>query len=177
MLIPDFKGDPEALEIVMKAQPEVLNHNTETVVRLQREIRTAASYGRSLALLWRGRQMAAGGAVKSGLIVGMGETKEEVLGALADLRVGPTGAVVLSRQGGASGGGLGLSRRGGGSRPASAPKAAHRAWRRRGSADLAIPVNASGRVCSVSTMASPTPSCPEHRVRTTAGSRPRVAAR
>ncbi|MCB2223069.1 MAG: lipoyl synthase [Actinobacteria bacterium] len=86
VLIPDFKGDPEALATVMKARPEVLNHNTETVVRLQRDIRTAASYGRSLALLWRARGMTSGGAVKSGLIVGMGESKDEVLGALADLR-------------------------------------------------------------------------------------------
>ncbi|MBU1227491.1 MAG: lipoyl synthase [Actinobacteria bacterium] len=86
VLIPDFKGDPAALAIVMKAGPEVLNHNTETVVRLQRDIRTAANYGRSLALLWRAAQLTPGGAVKSGLIVGMGETKEEVLGALADLR-------------------------------------------------------------------------------------------
>ena len=86
VLIPDFKGDPAALDIVMDARPEVLNHNTETVVRLQRDIRTAANYGRSLALLWRGGQLTSGGAVKSGLIVGMGETKEEVLGALADLR-------------------------------------------------------------------------------------------
>jgi len=86
VLIPDFKGDPDALGIVMKARPEVLNHNTETVVRLQRDIRTAANYGRSLALLWRAKQMTSGGAVKSGLIVGMGETRDEVLGALADLR-------------------------------------------------------------------------------------------
>jgi len=86
VLIPDFKGDPAALGIVMKAFPEVLNHNTETVVRLQRDIRTAANYGRSLALLWRASQMTSGGAVKSGLIVGMGETREEVFGALADLR-------------------------------------------------------------------------------------------
>jgi lipoic acid synthetase len=86
VLIPDFKGDLDALGIVMKARPEVLNHNTETVIRLQRDIRTAANYGRSLALLWRASQMRAGGVIKSGLIVGMGETREEVLGALADLR-------------------------------------------------------------------------------------------
>jgi lipoic acid synthetase len=83
VLIPDFKGDGEALSTVMEARPEVLNHNTETVLRLQRDIRTAANYGRSLALLARAKRY--GGAVKSGLIVGMGETREEVLGALADL--------------------------------------------------------------------------------------------
>lgn len=86
VLIPDFKGDPEALETVMAERPDVLNHNTETVVRLQREIRTSANYGRSLALLARAKRLYAEGLVKSGLIVGMGETREEVLGALADLR-------------------------------------------------------------------------------------------
>jgi lipoic acid synthetase len=86
VLIPDFKGDRAALETVMEAKPQVLNHNTETVVRLQRDIRTAANYGRSLALLARAKAIDPDGAVKSGLIVGMGETREEVLGALADMR-------------------------------------------------------------------------------------------
>ena len=86
VLIPDFKGDRDALRIVMDARPEVLNHNTETVLRLQRDIRTSANYGRSLALLWRAKQMSPDGLVKSGLIVGMGETREEVLATLADMR-------------------------------------------------------------------------------------------
>jgi lipoic acid synthetase len=86
VLIPDFKGDREALQTVMDARPEVLNHNTETVLHLQRDIRTSASYGRSLALLWRARQMGEGSLTKSGLIVGMGETAEQVLGTLADMR-------------------------------------------------------------------------------------------
>jgi lipoic acid synthetase len=86
VLIPDFKGEREALQTVMDAGPEVLNHNTETVLRLQRDIRTSANYGRSLALLWRAKQMNPDGLTKSGLIVGMGETREEVLGALADMR-------------------------------------------------------------------------------------------
>jgi lipoyl synthase len=86
VLIPDFKGDRAALETVMNAKPAVLNHNTETVLRLQREIRTAANYARSLALLARAKWMNPTGVVKSGLIVGMGETEAEVLGALADLR-------------------------------------------------------------------------------------------
>jgi lipoic acid synthetase len=84
VLIPDFKGDAAALATVLAEKPEVLNHNTETVLRLQREIRTSANYGRSLALLARAKE--SGRVVKSGLIVGMGESKEEVLGALADLR-------------------------------------------------------------------------------------------
>lgn len=86
VLIPDFKGDREALQTVMDAKPEVLNHNTETVIRLQRDIRTSASYGRSLALLWRAKQMSPHGLTKSGIIVGMGETRDEVLGTLADMR-------------------------------------------------------------------------------------------
>lgn len=86
VLIPDFKGDRAALRTVMDAAPDVLNHNTETVLRLQREVRTAANYGRSLALLARGRGMRPESLIKSGLIVGMGETREEVFGALADLR-------------------------------------------------------------------------------------------
>lgn len=86
VLIPDFKGDREALQTVMDARPEVLNHNTETVLRLQRDIRTSANYGRSLALLWRAKQMYPEGLTKSGLIVGMGEFADEVLGTLADMR-------------------------------------------------------------------------------------------
>jgi lipoic acid synthetase len=86
VLIPDFKGDLAALEKVMSERPDVLNHNTETVLRLQREVRTSASYGRSLALLARARRLYPEGLVKSGLIVGMGETRDEVLGALTDLR-------------------------------------------------------------------------------------------
>lgn len=86
VLIPDFKGETGPLATLMEAKPEVLNHNTETVLRLQRDIRTSANYGRSLALLWRAKQANPEGLTKSGLIVGMGETETEVMGALADLR-------------------------------------------------------------------------------------------
>ena len=86
VLIPDFKGEREPLRTVMDETPEVLNHNTETVLRLQRDVRTAANYGRSLTLLARARWMNSSSAIKSGLIVGMGERRQEVLGALADLR-------------------------------------------------------------------------------------------
>jgi lipoic acid synthetase len=86
VLIPDFKGDSDALETVVTEKPQVLNHNTETVLRLQRDIRTAANYARSLTLLARAKWLNPAGTVKSGLIVGMGETEEEVLGALADMR-------------------------------------------------------------------------------------------
>ena len=86
VLIPDFKGVRADLERVLEAGPAVLNHNTETVLRLQREVRTAAGYGRSLALLARAKWYDPNRAVKSGLIAGMGETREEILGALSDLR-------------------------------------------------------------------------------------------
>jgi lipoic acid synthetase len=84
VLIPDLKGDPDALAAVVAAQPDVFNHNLETVVRLQRAVRPSASYARSLAVLARAAR--AGLLTKSGLILGMGETEAEVLGALADLR-------------------------------------------------------------------------------------------
>jgi lipoyl synthase len=83
VLIPDCRGDPDALGLIFAAGPEVLNHNLETVARLQRAVRPSASYTRSLAVLARAR--VAGLTTKSGLIVGMGETEDEVLGALADL--------------------------------------------------------------------------------------------
>ena len=70
----------------MAAKPAVLNHNTETVLRLQREMRTAANYGRSLALLARAKWINPTATVKSGLIVGIGETESEIISTLADLR-------------------------------------------------------------------------------------------
>jgi lipoic acid synthetase len=85
VLIPDFKGEKDPLGVVMDASPDVLNHNTETVLRLQRDIRTAANYARSLTLLARAAWLLPGVTVKSGLIVGLGETDEEIIGALADL--------------------------------------------------------------------------------------------
>jgi lipoic acid synthetase len=84
VLIPDCKGDPTALSAIYAARPDVLNHNLETVARLQRAARPSAGYARSLALL--GRAKAAGLVTKSGIIMGMGEHTEEVHGALADLR-------------------------------------------------------------------------------------------
>ncbi|MBK9180792.1 MAG: lipoyl synthase [Acidimicrobiales bacterium] len=84
VLIPDCRGSAEALDRLFEARPEVLNHNLETVARLQRAVRPSAGYARSLAVLARAR--AAGLTTKSGIIVGMGETDAEVLGALADLR-------------------------------------------------------------------------------------------
>ena len=85
VLIPDFKGDKGAIDNIIEASPEVLNHNLETVPRLQREIRTAASYGRSLSLLQYAKESAFLGKTKTGLIVGMGEKFEEVIAVLEDL--------------------------------------------------------------------------------------------
>jgi len=83
VLIPDCKGQSSALQLIFDARPEVLNHNLETVARLQRAVRPSASYARSLAVLARAK--AAGLTTKSGVMVGLGETMAEVVGALADL--------------------------------------------------------------------------------------------
>jgi lipoic acid synthetase len=84
VLIPDCRGDADALQTIFDAKPDVLNHNLETVARLQRAARPSAGYARSLSVL--GRAKAAGLTTKSGLILGMGEEPAEVRGAIADLR-------------------------------------------------------------------------------------------
>jgi lipoyl synthase len=84
VLIPDCKGDEALLATIFAARPDVLNHNVETVPRLQRAVRPSAGYARSLAVLARAEE--AGLVTKSGLIVGMGETDDEVVSTLADLR-------------------------------------------------------------------------------------------
>ncbi len=84
VLISDLKGDPVALGTVLEAAPDVLNHNIETVARLQRAVRPSAGYARSLTVL--ARSAAAGLTTKSGLMVGLGETEAEVLSTLTDLR-------------------------------------------------------------------------------------------
>jgi lipoic acid synthetase len=84
VLIPDCRGDAGALQTIFDARPDVLNHNLETVARLQRAARPSAGYARSLAVLARAK--AAGLTTKSGLILGMGEEAHEVRGAIADLR-------------------------------------------------------------------------------------------
>ena len=82
-LISDAKGDADSLALLFDVRPDVLNHNIETVARLQRAVRPSAGYARSLSVLSRAK--AAGLTTKSGLIVGMGETHEEIVGCLADL--------------------------------------------------------------------------------------------
>ncbi|MCY3925393.1 MAG: lipoyl synthase [bacterium] len=83
VLIPDCKGDAAALATVFDERPDVLNHNLETVARLQRTVRPSAGYARSLAVLARAK--AAGLVTKSSLMVGLGETAAELAGALGDL--------------------------------------------------------------------------------------------
>lgn len=83
VLISDLGGSAEALAAVVEAEPDVVNHNIETVARLQRAVRPSASYARSLALLARAKDL--GASTKSGLIVGMGETDGEVRATMADL--------------------------------------------------------------------------------------------
>lgn len=86
VLIPDFQGSADALRAVMEARPDVLNHNIETAPRIYREVRIGARYERSLELLLRARRMAPEIPTKSGLMVGLGETGDEVLAVLRDLR-------------------------------------------------------------------------------------------
>ena len=84
VLIPDFVGSEQALNIVLDAQPDILNHNTETVPRLYKSVRPQAHYNRSLELLFRAKQK--GFLTKSGLMLGLGETIEEVIDTMSDLR-------------------------------------------------------------------------------------------
>jgi lipoic acid synthetase len=87
VLIPDFKGSRNALASVVDARPDVLAHNVETVARLQRKVRGGtAGYARSLAVLARAKQLDRSLATKSGIMVGLGETVDEVVRCLEDLR-------------------------------------------------------------------------------------------
>ena len=83
VLVSDFRGDESAIATVVDARPDVFNHNIETVARLQRAVRPSASYARSLSVL--ARAGAAGLVTKSSIIVGMGETSDEVVETMADL--------------------------------------------------------------------------------------------
>ncbi|NJK75254.1 MAG: lipoyl synthase [Richelia sp. CSU_2_1] len=86
VLIPDLCGNWQALETILAARPEVLNHNTETVKRLYRRVRPQAKYDRTLELLQRSRDIAPQVYTKSGIMVGLGETDGEVREAMQDLR-------------------------------------------------------------------------------------------
>ena len=83
VLISDCRGRPDALQVILDERPDVLNHNMETVARLQRAVRPSAGYARSLSVL--ARSAGQGLTTKSGLVVGMGETAEEITEVLADM--------------------------------------------------------------------------------------------
>jgi lipoyl synthase len=85
VLIPDFQGSEECLRTVLQAQPDVLNHNTESVPRLYRVVRSGARYERSLRLLENVKKFSPGMVSKSGLMAGLGETAEELLQVFRDL--------------------------------------------------------------------------------------------
>ena len=86
VLIPDFRGVVEALDAVLDARPEILNHNTETVPRLYPRVRPQAVYARSLEVLRHTKRAAPDLVCKSGIMVGLGETRDEVLATMRDIR-------------------------------------------------------------------------------------------
>jgi len=86
VLIPDFKGERGPLETVLAAAPDVLNHNTETVPRLYRAVRSGGRYSRTLELLDRSRTIAPGIPTKTGMMMGLGEEHDEVVAVFRDLR-------------------------------------------------------------------------------------------
>jgi len=86
VLVPDFKGNLESLEIVLKEKPEVLNHNLETVKRLYPVVREGADYKRSLILLEKSKEYDSSILTKSGIIIGMGEGWEEIIELMQDLK-------------------------------------------------------------------------------------------
>ena len=94
VLIPDFQGLEEPLRIVLDAKPDVLNHNTETVPRLYRAVRSGARYERTLNLLANAKKFSPGMVTKSGVMVGLGETVAELLEVFRDL--GSQGVDILT---------------------------------------------------------------------------------
>lgn len=94
VLIPDFQGLDEALQIVLDARPDVLNHNTETVPRLYRVVRSGARYERTLRLLENAKKFSPEMVTKSGVMVGLGETMEELVEVFRDL--GSRGVDILT---------------------------------------------------------------------------------
>jgi lipoic acid synthetase len=95
VLIPDFKGDWDALRVVLGARPQILNHNTETVPRLYRSVRPGARFARSLELLRRSHE--AGLLTKSGIMLGLGEEWDEVLDTLRAIRAAGTDVLTVGQ--------------------------------------------------------------------------------
>ena len=97
VLIPDFKGDEDALRLVVEARPDILNHNLETSERLHPWARPGGRYWRSISLLGAAKRMDPGMLTKSGIILGMGETLEEIHASLSDLRKASVDIVTLGQ--------------------------------------------------------------------------------
>jgi lipoic acid synthetase len=97
VLIPDFKGNWDALATVVEAEPFVLNHNIETVPRLYRQVRPQAVYGRSLELIRRAKAAAPDMRTKSGFMVGLGETRSELFDVMRDLRASQCDIVTIGQ--------------------------------------------------------------------------------
>jgi len=97
VLIPDFRGNWHALNLVLAVRPDVLNHNTETVPRLYRQVRKGALYERSLELLRRAKQTHPDVPTKTGLMLGLGEEREEVLATMRDLAAQGTDILTLGQ--------------------------------------------------------------------------------
>jgi len=97
VLIPDFRGSLSALKKVIAAQPTVLNHNVETVPRLYSEVRPQAKYHRSLELLKRAKSLDRGLLTKSGLMLGLGESDNEVIEVMEDLREAGCDSITLGQ--------------------------------------------------------------------------------
>ena len=97
VLIPDFRGDWNSLDQVLAVKPDILNHNTETVPRLYRQVRKGALYERSLELLRRAKATHADVPTKTGLMLGLGEEKQEVLATMQDLAAQGTDILTLGQ--------------------------------------------------------------------------------
>jgi lipoyl synthase len=97
VLVPDFQGSHAAMDLVLEAAPDVLNHNTETVPRLYRQVRLGARYERSLDMLAYVKQSKPRTPTKSGLMLGLGETLDEVLAVMLDLRAANVDIVTLGQ--------------------------------------------------------------------------------
>ncbi len=95
VLIPDFQGSESSLNTVLQAKPDVLNHNIETVPSLYKRVRPKADYGRSIELLSRAHAL--GAVTKSGMMLGLGESKEEILSVLEDLRIAGCSLLTLGQ--------------------------------------------------------------------------------
>ncbi len=97
VLIPDFQGDPEAIRMVVEARPEILNHNTESVPRLYRVVRSGARYARTLRLLEYAKELDPAVVTKSGVMVGLGEEMHELLQVYRDLAAVGTNVLTIGQ--------------------------------------------------------------------------------